>query len=217
MFFFLVISISSVWECHLCRDFGLHIKFIGIALAQFFFFLQLIFCQRDQSNIWTAPGLCWLVDSWLWVLIIGWWQWGGTSVSDDWWLVLPQLAVARMCVLLLSFCECVCGVEISQGMAAWPKMFLGKKKNLREWWKYVCLLNVPVCISPPEWECVCVFSAGGRHESISSPVMQLQPWLTGYVIHMPNSHLPKRVHCFQWNEGKRVASEQKKGFQVNVK
>lgn len=77
-------------------------KFIG------FFFLQFIFSQQEQSNIWTAPGLSWLVDSWLCELVIGWWQWGGTLESDDWWLVLPRLVVAKMYVAILFLCVHMC-------------------------------------------------------------------------------------------------------------
>lgn len=94
-----------------------------------FLSLQFIFCQQEQSNIWTAPGLCWLVDSWLCELVIGWWQWGGTLESDDWWLVLPRLAAAKMYVAILFLCVRVCVCVVWKYLRAWQpnqRVFLGK-------------------------------------------------------------------------------------------
>lgn len=140
-----------------------------------YFFLQFIFFQEEQSNIWTAPGLSWLVDSWLCELVIGWWQWGGTLESDDWWLVLPRLVVAKMYVVILFLCVrvCVCGAEIFQGMANQPGSVSGTilegMRDVCEFFTLDCM-----CVDMLLWihmyaylrlcENVCVFSAGGQHE-----------------------------------------------------
>lgn len=106
--------------------------------------------------------------------------------------MLPRLAAAKMYVAILFLCGrvCVCGVEISQGMAAQPEGVSGKilegTRNVRESFSQLTCIHVYMLLCLHTYanlgqsESACV-SAGGRHEKHfhsgnAVPALIDRPW-----------------------------------------